>query len=169
MDRARVQSGIQYDRHSDQLDRRNLLELSFGGAISYPLCRAADGLRAGTGSGDLYFRQKSDGSMYMELMPLFYFPDNSLYGASYNFDMAMPEPGVLRLGNIPARSMPTALTRLSWKPRRQGIARCTGRPDFRNGLVRHVEFHIRRKDSDNLWQCKSNPSLVIVGYPEVDR
>ena len=48
---------------------------------------------------NLYFRQKSDGSMYMELMPLFYFPDNSLYGASYNFDMAMPEPGVLRLGN----------------------------------------------------------------------
>ena len=55
MDRARVQSGIQYDRHSDQLDRRNLLELSFGGAISYPLCRAADGLRAGTGSGEPVF------------------------------------------------------------------------------------------------------------------
>ena len=98
---------------------------------------------------NLYFRQKSDGSMYMELMPLFYFPDNSLYGASYNFDMAMPEPGVLRLGNYtcPFDANGFNTTFLEAGAGKELLDALAGQA--RNGLVRHVEFHIRRKDSDN--------------------
>lgn len=119
---------------------------------------------------NLYFRQKSDGSMYMELMPLFYFPDNSLYGASYNFDMAMPEPGVLRLGNYtcPFDANGFNTTFLEAGAGKELLDALAGQT-FEMDWFGTLSSTSGEKIPIIYWQCKSNPSLVIVGYPEVDR
>ena len=94
-----------------------------------------------------------------------------MYGASYNFDMAMPEPGVLRLGNYTcASSMPTAFntTFLEAGAGKELLDALAGQT-FEMDWFGTFSSTSGEKIPIIYWQCKSNPSLVIVGYPEVDR